>query len=143
MNPLIQKNVLLIIRGVSGSGKTAFEQFLTTMIEGIEIVTCTADNFFLDDKGYYNFDVTKLGQAHTWCKNKAFRAMDDSIRIVIVSNTSCSEKEYKPYEEYARQRGYEVVSLVIENLTGQIDIHGVPQETLERQRNKLFNSLKL
>ena len=142
-NPLINNNVFLVLRSRSGAGKSTFADFLEFMIDSCEIEICTADDYFVGVDGSYNFDASKLDKAHKYCREKAFEAIRHGVRIVVLANTNCGEKEYQPYEEFARQNGYEVVSLVLENLTGTKDIHGLPPETLERQKRKLINSLKL
>ncbi len=70
-------------------------------------------------------------------------AMDIGYDRVIVSNTSTSEKEIKPYLDLANDYGYQVVSLVVENRHGNDSIHSVPQETRDAQERRLRNSLKL
>jgi hypothetical protein len=60
---------------------------------------------------------------------------------VIVSNTSTTEKEMKPYLDMAGIYGYDVVSLVVENRHGNPSIHGVPEETMKNMENRF--SIKL
>jgi adenylate kinase family enzyme len=57
--------ILYILRGLPGSGKSTLAKSLSNALTGhIE-----ADMFFVDkESGEYRFDPTKLGQAHSWCK---------------------------------------------------------------------------
>jgi predicted kinase len=143
-NKLIKNNLTcIILRGVSGSGKTTIAEYLEFIAtDNLECVICTADDFFYKD-GEYLFDASKLGQAHEYCKEKAEAAMKENVGLVIIANTNTSEWEYKPYVQIAEENGYNIVSLVIENLHGNKNVHGVPDEVLEKQKNKLKNSIKL
>jgi predicted kinase len=141
-NPLVENNVLLILRGVSGSGKSTFADFLEFMIDGCEIETCTADDYHYDSDGNYNFKLENLGKAHKWCQDKAQSAMQHNVRIVIVGNTTTSKEEAQPYIDLAKQYDYRVVSLIVENLHGNPNIHNVPDFVLDKQKQKLLNSFK-
>lgn len=140
-NPLIKNNVLLILRGCSGSGKTSFADFLEFMIDdNIEI--CTADDYHMVD-GKYCFKIENLSKAHQWCQDKARTAMKHDVKLVIVANTNCRAKDAKVYEKMAEEHEYKVVSLVVENIDGRKDIHSVPLDVLETQKKNLINSLRL
>lgn len=126
---------LYLIRGVSGSGKTTLARSLTPY-------TASADSFFEDDNGNYNFDPTRLGEAHAWCQERVEELMKASPDIAV-HNTLTSEKELAPYLRLAEKYGYRVVSLVVENRHGNGSVHNVPEHALERQESRLRNSLKL
>lgn len=129
--------VLIILRGLPGSGKTSFANYMfsNNIFE--------ADQYFYDEEGNYNFDASKLGTAHKWCQLRVEQAMEDNKESngkygseIVVSNTSTTEKELKPYLDLADKYGYKVVSLVVENRHGNKSVHGVPDETLEKMRNR-------
>ena len=136
---------LWIFRGLPGSGKssTARSMFLPEQI-------FEADQFWYDKEGNYNFDITRLHEAHKWCQDQVHAAMEQDLEDaeggmvlsdIIVSNTSTTEKELEPYLELARIYGYKVVSLVVENRHGNKSIHNVPDETMEKMKNRF--SIKL
>ena len=131
--------VLILLRGLPGSGKSSFANLIWA-----SQVICEADQFFYDKEGNYNFDVTKLGQAHKACQDKVETFMKDNQNNhqfypeIVVSNTSTTEKELQPYLDLALKYGYTVVSLIVENRHGGKNIHGVPDEKLEAMRNR-FN----
>jgi predicted kinase len=136
------EKTLYILRSVSGAGKTtlakAWEESLPNS------VAIAADDYWYDKEGNYNFDITRLGDAHKNCQFKVKRAMMVLKRDnIIVHNTNTSEKEIKPYLELADMFGYKVVSLVVENRHGNKNVHDVPDFVLERQENNLRNSIKL
>ena len=131
--------VLILLRGLPGSGKSSFANLIWA-----SQVICEADQFFYDKEGNYNFDATKLGQAHKACQEKVETFMKDNQNNhqfypeIVVSNTSTTEKELQPYLDLALKYGYTVVSLIVENRHGGKNIHGVPDEKLEAMRNR-FN----
>ena len=123
---------LFILRGLPGAGKTTLAKLLAHVLpEGCEY---SADAYFEDDAGNYNFDMTKLGTAHLECQRKVREAMKVETHNIIVHNTSTTEKEMKPYFDMAEEFGYQVISLVVENRHGSINVHNVPQEALDRMR---------
>lgn len=130
---------LYIIRGCSGSGKSTFAK---TLAEALKINFHEADQFAIDSLGNYNFDATKLGFYHSACQHAVLVELSEG-RDVIVSNTSTTEKDLKPYLAIAKELGCKVVSLVVEHRHEGSNLHDVPEETLARQEQRLRGSLKL
>jgi predicted kinase len=119
---------LFLLRGVPGSGKT-------TLAKSLGGSHMEADKYFMD-MGEYKFDPTKLKEAHAWCQNAVKVWMVNSTEKVVVSNTFTQEKELEPYYQLAEKYGYKVFSLIVENRHGGINEHGVPQETLDKMKNR-------
>jgi predicted kinase len=131
--------MLILLRGVSGSGKSTFAQLLA---QDFKCNHWEADMYFNDPHtGEYNFNAAHLGQAHGWCYQNF---MTDVIlsNDVIVSNTSTTEYDIQRYIDTAKEYGYTVVSLVVENGHGGKNIHNVPEATLQRQETLLRKNLK-
>lgn len=129
---------VIIIRGVSGSGKSTFASLLTE-----EDSICCADDFFINPFGEYVFDPKKLGDAHEHCKGKFLGLCMAGLEKIVVANTNTSEWEFTEYESIAKRFGYFVFHVVLENRHGSNDIHGVPTEVKEKPPDRLKNSLKL
>jgi predicted kinase len=132
--------VLIILRGLPGSGKTAFAKYMfsNNVFE--------ADQYFMDSHGNYNFDANKLHAAHMDCQKRVEELMQISETTqyggeIVVSNTATTEKELEPYLELARKYEYKVVSLIVENRHGGKNVHGVPDDKLEQMKNRF--SIKL
>jgi predicted kinase len=129
--------VLFLVRGLPGSGKTSFATAIWN-----EYAVCEADKFFYDKEGNYNFDVSKLKEAHTWCKNQVETRMIDHQNNqqyypeIAVSNTFTQEWEMEDYFKLAEKYGYKVVSLIIENRHGGQNVHGVPEDKLQIMKNR-------
>jgi len=114
---------------VTGSGKT-------TLAKSIGGVHMEADQYFMEG-GVYNFDATKLKLAHNYCQNqtRAWMKTDgDQVNVdkIIVSNTFTQEWEMKAYYDMAKEHGYKVYSLIVENRHGGVNEHNVPVEVLEK-----------
>lgn len=120
---------LILLRGLPGSGKSTFANCVGgTWVE--------ADHYFIDENGLYKFDASKLPLAHKWCHIRTEHAMEDGDVKIIVSNTFTQEWEMIPYFELAKKYGYQVYSLIVENRHGGVNVHGVPQDTLEKMKNR-------
>jgi predicted ABC-type ATPase len=141
-NKTMKSKQILILKGVSGSGKSSLANLLCSQRVGWTI--CEADLFFYDKQGNYNFDPAKLGSAHKFCQNQFVDYLNEpSVETIIVSNTNCDPKDMKFYEDQAAKRNIRVTYLVIERRHNNVNSHGVPEATLDRQEQKLRNSLKL
>jgi 2',3'-cyclic-nucleotide 3'-phosphodiesterase/NEDD4-binding protein 2 len=129
--------VLFLVRGLPGSGKTTFATAIWN-----DYAVCEADKFFYDKEGNYNFDPTKLKEAHAWCKNDVESKMIEHQNNqqyypeIAVSNTFTQEWEMEDYFKLAEKYGYKVVSLIIENRHGSENVHGVPEEKLQIMKNR-------
>ena len=118
---------LYLLRGLPGAGKsTLAEQLANTHLE--------ADMYFSKD-GEYKFDATKLKDAHEWCRFECERAMVWNLKIAV-SNTFTQEWEMKAYYDLAKQYGYRVFSIIVENRHGGVNEHNVPAETLEKMKQR-------
>ena len=131
--------ILYLLRGLPGSGKSSVAKSLMNAQTG----HVEADMFFMDNDGNYNFDVSKLEEAHKWCQKQVDSYMSPyGYNTVIVSNTFTQEWEMKPYYELAEKYGFVVFSLIVENRHGGINEHGVPDETLKKMENRFQLKLR-
>jgi predicted kinase len=135
------EKILFIIRGVSGSGKSTFAK----KIVDHDFLVCEADKYFIDkETGEYKFDASKIKDAHKFCQDTVETYMKDSLvndqfyREIAVANTFTQEWEMEPYFKLAKEYGYTVFSIVVENRHGGTNVHNVPEEKLEQMRNR-FN----
>lgn len=119
---------LYLLRGLPGSGKS-------TLAKSIGGSHMEADKYFMD-MGEYKFDPTKLKEAHAWCQNAVKMYMSSSIEKITVSNTFTQEWEMQPYYDLAKEHGYKVYSLIVENRHGGVNEHGVPEEKLIQMANR-------
>jgi predicted kinase len=134
--------ILFLVRGLPGSGKTSFATHIWN-----EYAVLEADQYFYDKEGNYNYDPSKIKDAHAWCKNEVeIRMSDHQINNqfypeIAVSNTFTQKWEMEDYFKLAEKYGYKVVSLIIENYHGGKNVHGVPDDKIEIMRNRFEISL--
>jgi predicted kinase len=138
------EKVLYIVRGIPGSGKSTFAK----MLVGEDFLVCEADKYFIDkETGEYNFDFTKIKDAHKFCQDTVETYMKDSLvndqfyREIAVSNTFTQEWEMGPYFELAKTYGYKVFSIIVENRHEGTNEHGVPDEVLTKMRERFETKL--
>jgi hypothetical protein len=55
---------------------------------------------------------------------------------IVVSNTSTEEWEMEPYFTLAKEYGYTVFTIVVENRHGGVNQHGVPEDKLEMMKDR-------
>jgi hypothetical protein len=136
-NKQTMNKTLILLRGLPGSGKST----LANLIWG-EYAICEADKFFYDKEGNYNFDATKLSEAHKWCRNEVEIRMKDNeanpqyYPEIVVSNTSTMEWELESYYKLAEQYGYKVFSLILENRHNGVNTHGVTDDKLKQMKER-------
>ena len=126
---------LILVRGVSGSGKTTFvEEF----IENVSLSIATDDFFVLD--GMYTFDHNYLAEYHQRCIDSVESEMEspstETYCNIVVHNTFTKEWEMKAYFDLAEKYGYNVYTIIIENRHKSESIHGVPLNKIQEQRDR-------
>lgn len=131
--------ILYLLRGLPGSSKST----LAKQLGGTHFET---DNYFLDDNKNYKFDGSKLREAHQWCQDLVSDAMllnhtTGHNETIVVSNTFTKEWEMKPYMDMAKDWEYMVFSIIVENRHGGVNQHGVPDEKLQKMKDRFEVSL--
>lgn len=129
---------MVILRGLQGSGKTTLAAKLATEAKaaGKTAVICTADDFF-NVEGRYQFDASKLGQAHHECRRRARAACEARTDLVAIANTNLSTQERKPYLEMATEFGYVAEIAMVGDFSPEFaevcaarNLHNVPREKI-------------
>jgi len=99
-----EKKTLVLMRGVSGSGKTTVAARIAKERGGVVFST---DDFF-DKDGQYEFDPRMLPQNHAKNQSSAEEAMRNGVSPIVIDNTNIQAWEMKPYVNAAKRHGYEV-----------------------------------
>ena len=127
------KKILYIVRGVPGSGKSTFAK---SLVKSKDYCHKEADMFFIDDDGNYDFNPSKLKEAHQWCQEEVEFLMRLGHTSVVVSNTFTQEWEMEPYNKLAEKYNYKVFSVIVENRHDGDNTHGVPEDKIELMKNR-------
>jgi predicted kinase len=123
------EKILFIVRGIPNSGKSTFAKQLTSNV-------FEADHYFYDENCNYNFDSSKIKDAHKNCQDNVRYAMESNVLKIAVANTFTQEWEISPYYELAEKYGYTVFSLIVENRHGKTNNHEVPHEKIELMKGR-------
>ena len=117
---------MFLMRGLPGSGKSTLVNLLERIYSG-SVAVCSADHYFLDSHGVYNFNRDKIGEAHRVCQQHAEEACRlnrtiltkaslivlvfcrNTTLAVIIDNTNIRADECRPYFQKASQYGYVVI----------------------------------
>lgn len=129
---------LYLIRGVPGSGKSTFASIL--FMNGVVQHVVEADDFFIQPDWSYVFDPKQLGKAHSICQSKVREYLQEGYSVAV-SNTSTTEDEVSVYQQMAERFGVHFISIIMENRHGSESVHGVPEYSLHRMKQRF--SVKL
>ncbi len=132
--PKNNKN-LILIRGVSGSGKSTFaEEFLYP----ISLLISTDDFFMVN--GEYQFNPELLPENHSKCLKSVESEMkhpqQDICPNIAVHNTFTKAWEIEPYKELADKYGYNFYTIIVENRHKSSSIHNVPDHVISKQKDR-------
>lgn len=117
-------NELIIIRGLPGSGKSTLA---TRLAECFDYLHYEADMYFMVD-GEYKFDLAVVNKAHMWCQRRVETGL--KYQGVVVSNTFSRLWEMDFYLKLPNPK------TIIECQGNYGNIHGVPDEVVERMKNR-------
>jgi len=120
-------NNLILVRGVSGAGKST----IAPMFKNAVLVS--TDDFFLDEYGEYVFDANSLVINHQFCQLAVRMMMKDEEELIVVHNTFTADWEMDAYFDLAREHGYAVHTIIVENRHGSKNVHDVPQDVVKAQ----------
>lgn len=123
----MNKKILYIIRGLPGAGKS-------TLGKRIAEACFSADDYFTDERGNYNFNKDKIGDAHRYCYNNVKLGMLCQMKEIAVANTFTREYEMLPYYQLAETYRYNVVEITVKSSFH--NIHNVPEEVIDAMRNR-------
>ena len=120
-------NNLILVRGVSGAGKST----IAPMFKNAVLVS--TDDFFLDEYGEYVFDANSLVINHQFCQLAVRMMMQDDEELIVVHNTFTADWEMDAYFDLAREHGYAVHTIIVENRHGSKNVHDVPKDVVKAQ----------
>lgn len=127
--------MVIIYRGIPGSGKTKHreENYPDARV-------CSADEYFLDSAGIYQFDANLLSNAHASCLRKYvgfLQNVEDGDEIVV-DNTGTTVMEVAPYAALAAayKKDFIVINIICSPEVAALrNIHDVPLGELQKMEN--------
>lgn len=156
------KNLMLILQGIPGSGKSTFVKHLRNFADfhsDINCISCSNDDYFLDDNNKYNFSMMRINQAINSCFGKCLETLlelrtKNSLNdietteknIIIIDNTHLDKIEYIPYIRLAEYFNIECRKVLFicndyEKVFSR-NIHNLPEYSEIRFYSKYLNILK-
>ena len=129
----METKALILVRGLPGSGKSTLAKLLA---DGDKYPIYSADDYFIDTNGEYNFDHDKLSEAHEMCRTNTEISMKMGFSKIFVANTFTQKWEMGTYAILAEEYGYQLHVIIVENRHGNANIHGVSDEVVERMKNR-------
>lgn len=132
---------LILLRGIPGSGKTTLGSVILRCVGSDQPDVLSADDYFVDSDGNYNFDVTKLKEAHNDCQVRCANKMKNEFSKIVVANTFTQEWEMKIYFDMAERYKYRVHTVIVENRHGGGNVHNVPEDKLQQMKDRFETKL--
>jgi predicted kinase len=132
---------LILLRGLPGAGKTTLAKIILQLPNNDEPEVLSADDFFINEKGEYEFDSQKIKEAHNYCQFGCSERMRQQKARIVVANTFTQEWEMEEYFKMAERYNYRVHTVIVENRHGGENIHGVPDDKLQQMKKRF--SIKL
>ena len=128
---------LIILRGIPGSGKSTLgEAILYSPSSTNTNNVLSADDFFIDENGNYNFNPEKIKEAHNQCQLKCAERMKLQLSKIVVANTFTQDWEMTPYFDMAERYKYRIHTIIVENRHDGKNIHGVPEDKLQIMKDR-------
>jgi tRNA uridine 5-carbamoylmethylation protein Kti12 len=132
---------LILLRGIPGSGKTTLGKSILRCVSTDDPDVISADDYFMDSNGNYNFDALKIKEAHNDCQQRCANKMKNEFSKIVIANTFTQEWEMEKYYEMAERYNYRVHSVIVENRHGGVNIHNVPDEKINEMKNRFQTKL--
>lgn len=152
--------LLLLIRGLPGSGKTTLAERVTPYNVAADDYFCKPEDTLVENmlpraRRYWKYQFPEenvreeMGKAHAWCldwtKKLMVRCLDEAPRqhkIVVVHNTFTQRWEMQPYIELVEKLGYKIsIASVFDGGLSNEELaertlHGVPVAAIKAMRDR-------
>lgn len=137
------KKILILMRGLPGSGKSQLcNQLITHLDLDPKDHIFSADAYFVDNFGNYQFNPSLLSLAHEDCRKRTEAALKQRVNPVVVDNTNIKIWEMEIPCRMAIANGYQVRILEPKNYwslspysCANKNVHSVPLDTIKQMHN--------
>ena len=134
LNTLNTSNVLILLRGLPGCGKTTLATILSE--KGTYPVFSVDDYFTNPETNEYKFNYKENHIAYKQCEEKCEEAMKNFFRKIFIANTFTQEWEMKPYFKLAAKYKYLIFVATVENYLENKNVHFIPNEQIKKMAEK-------
>jgi predicted kinase len=117
------EKIVFIVRGLPGAGKS-------TLSELIADVVISADDYAIDDKGNYKWNVSNSSDYHDQAREAFNKVVSQGVNRIAVANTNSTDSEFRYYCQVAKKYNYQVFTLIVENRHEGKSIHDVPSSVV-------------
>jgi adenylylsulfate kinase-like enzyme len=140
--------VVIITRGVPGSGKSTLNRYLEELAEarGVSFSVHGGDKYMVNQAGEYEFSDEKKAYCAMRTHAEFNEALAKGTDVIVSDNTNIKWPDYKRNVREAQKAGYKLIAVVFE--PGSIETHmernthDVPRETLEKNIADLTRNIK-
>jgi len=125
---------VIVIRGLPGAGKSTYlsKHYPNAVI-------CSADQYFLDQNGNYNFNSKLLNEAHRWCFRKYLTACNVGNKLIAVDNTNTQLFEFYGYVQVALSYAFDLEIIRLEtpvDIAAKRNVHNVSLNNVKMMRER-------
>lgn len=121
---------LFIIRGLPGSGKSAFVDAVAPKDAPI----FNTDAALTHPDGTYEWTPERHSDAKELVNNAIRVAIERGEPKIFLDGVFDEREDFEPFIQFAKAHGYRVYTVIVENRHGGVSSHGVSLETLKRFR---------
>jgi predicted kinase len=126
---------VVIVRGISGSGKTTY-----VAEELPDAFVISSDALYVDRKGDYKFQRRRVGEVHEKCLTEFRAALGRREQLIAIDKCNLSWAAIKPYVQLATEHGYKVSVVTIAcdvDTAFRRNVHGTPRNKIQQMHRAL------
>lgn len=130
---------VIIMRGISGSGKSTMVEKLSKDRKYKDVFICSADHYFMRD-GQYKFNPDEIVDAHNYCMLRFLTELPKGHDAIFVDNTNIQMWNFMGYIQIAQALGFTVEIVEVKRDIGECvrqNTHRVPEVAINAM-NKLW-----
>jgi hypothetical protein len=138
---------MIVIRGLSGCGKTTIADLICDTYtdedkDNDRRIAISANDYFYNDDDEFEFDPSKLKDAHHWCLQEVEVCALQGYELIVAHNTFTRQWEVEPYFHIANKNGYRISVLSMydgglnDMQLADRSVHDVPTYSIRNQRKR-------
>lgn len=137
--PTEKQKLVIILRGLPGSGKTFIANNYLNKISPDSQIILSADDYFIKNN-VYRWDIEKNDEAYRWNFERFKKAISDGKDLIIIDNTNLKRHHYFHYIDYSQLNNYLVLVTIIphndvdDRRLAERNIHNVTAFTIRGMR---------